>query len=97
MGESSYDLIVNDDEMTSAATVILSKATHFELYLAELVTTLEVTLADAVIEGKTAQNMERFVQEVKNLKEEAQSLAEEVQTTVNEFIVAMDEADSYLY
>ena len=54
-------------------------------------------LDDAIMQGNTAENLMLFADEVQGLRSEAQEIAEQVRTAVENYVISMDEADSYVY
>ena len=97
MYEMTYDLLVNDESIQAEAQELWKKAELFEQNLGQLVTMLEGTVNDAIIEGKVATNLTRFLEEVRSLQTEAEYIASEVKQTVEGYIEEIDRADNYIY
>lgn len=97
MYELGYDLKVDDEGFVSESEFLFGKAQEFELQLGILVEIMKQVTETAIMEGKTAENLVLYLEELSSLQTEAGELASTLRTMVGNYVASIDEADSYVY
>lgn len=97
MYDLGYDLVVEDSEMTSTGTTLVTMADKLEKKLTAYDQSLARILAGAVMEGNVATNLADFRTRVTALQGESHRLAGLLRDCLDKYVGDLDRADKDIY